>query len=74
MQVNTGSIADHLFWRAESYADCSPGSVSTADGSALIRMGGTVVMCGIKAVSCRKRDPQMTTRSCHLIVVYQPCA
>ena len=30
---------------------CSPGSVSTADGSALIRMGGTVVMCGVKAVS-----------------------
>lgn len=28
-----------------------PGSVSTADGSALVHTGGTVVLCGVKAVS-----------------------
>ncbi len=27
------------------------GSISTADGSALVRMGGTVAICGVKAVS-----------------------
>lgn len=26
-----------------------PGSVSTADGSALVRMGDTTMVCGIKA-------------------------
>jgi hypothetical protein len=31
--------------------DCLTGSISTADGSALVRIGNTSVICGIKAVS-----------------------
>lgn len=27
------------------------GSISTANGSALVRMGGTMAICGVKAVS-----------------------
>lgn len=29
------------------------GTVSTAEGSAVIRIGKTAVVCGIKAVSCK---------------------
>lgn len=28
-----------------------PGSITTADGSALVKLGNTTVICGIKAVS-----------------------
>jgi len=31
--------------------NCFIGSIGTAEGSALVKLGNTTVMCGIKAVS-----------------------
>jgi len=32
-----------------SYQPLPPGSISTADGSSLVRLGDTTVVCGVKA-------------------------
>ena len=53
-----------------------PGSISTADGSALVHSGDTVVLCGVKAVSL---PPTITVTLSHHIFLFpsgasQPCS
>ena len=43
-------------WRKVYYLACHiivrAGSISTAEGSAIVRTGETVAVCGVKAVKC----------------------
>ena len=50
--VNVGVSAASPYFYATPYSFLNPkitGSISTADGSALVRLGNTTVVCGVKA-------------------------
>ena len=64
--INTGNGPDrHLREMNMRCALSPPGSISTADGSALVHSGDTVVLCGVKAVRLVHHPPSLS--HCHTV-------
>lgn len=49
-------VTSPLLFRSFGILSFCSGSISTADGSALVKVGNTTVICGIKAVNDHKTD------------------
>ena len=66
--INTGNRPDRRLREMNMRCVFSlPGSISTADGSALVHSGDTVVLCGVKAVRLVHHPPSLS--HCHTITV-----
>ena len=64
--INTGNRPDrHLREMTMRCVVSPPGSISTADGSALVHSGDTVVLCGVKAVRLVHHPPSLS--HCHTV-------